>query len=294
MPKLLSDLTVKVATQYLSSRRALSHGLRQRGARCSATLGNNVAVVVYLDTLACDNVYYGKGDIKSTRYASQTLPALVSVGHKPTLLSCGCVLVGTAAGLFLRTFLPAVLVLPQDVLVHAPSIAPRSGTGQVQPFLPHREALEHQVLLQPIDPRCRHAPVRVDLGEHIGQLQHLVRTESDELVLLSPLQQACLHGNNGRDTHLLEVSLVGGGCSGVEVVVCAVTVLAPPTPGEEPRRAGQASIEEALYEPGAEQHIQSLRYELAHSLLGRGVHLDISVTAPTEATALRGSRMFFS
>ena len=81
MPKLLSDPTVKEATLSLSALRALSHSLRQRDARYAGTLGNNVAVVVYLATLACDNVYYGKGDVKSTRNASETCPALVSVAH---------------------------------------------------------------------------------------------------------------------------------------------------------------------------------------------------------------------
>jgi len=72
---------------------------------------------------------------------------------------------------------------------------------------------------------------------------------------------------------LLEVFFKGGWSSGVQVVVCATTAFPPPTLGQQPRRAGEASVKEALYQPDAHEHIQSLRYELPHGLPDGGVHL---------------------
>ncbi len=192
---------------------------------------------------------------KKIACASHTSPALVSGRHYQRLLSRSSVCLHSGGRLFFLLFL-VVPIQPVCVSGRTPTIAPRPHAIQVRPFVTHREALQHQQLL--VDPCLLDAPPRVDLGEDSWQLKDLLRTEGDEVVLSPPLQQGILHGHQRRQAQLLEVFFKGGWSSGVEVVVCATTAFPPPTPGEQPRRAGEASVKEALYQPGAHEHIQSL------------------------------------
>ena len=154
---------------------------------------------VYVHTVA-EMVYYPQDDIKKTACASHTSPALVSARHCQSLLSRSSAFLRSGGRLFFLLFL-VVPIQPVCVSGRTPTIAPRPHAVQVRPFVTHREALQHQQLL--VHPCLLDAPPRVDLGEDSWQLKDLLRTDSDEVVLSPPLQQAILHGHQRRQAQLL-------------------------------------------------------------------------------------------